>query len=62
MMAGDGDGSGDVSIPDKNNVWNIQTGTAGYLESDYNLNINVSNQDKNDFWFKNNGKATYIPD
>ena len=62
MIAGDGDGNGDVAIPDKNNVWNIQTGTEGYLESDYNLNRNVSNQDKNDFWFKNNGKTTYIPD
>ena len=58
MIAGDSD----VAIPDKNNVWNLQTGTEGYLESDYNLNRNVSNQDKNDFWFKNNGKVTYIPD
>ena len=55
-------GSGDVANPDINNVWTIQTGIAGYLENDYNLNINVSNQDKNDYWFKNNGEATYIPD
>ena len=36
--------------------------TAGYLESDYNLNGQVNNLDKNEFWFKNNGKVTYIPD
>ena len=62
MMAGDGDGSGDIEIDDKNNVWNILTGTEGYLENDYNLNKNVSNQDKNDYWFKNNEKVTYIPE
>ncbi len=62
MMAGDGDGSGDIDILDKNNVWSPQAGNSGYLESDYNMNINVNNQDKNDFWFKNNGKVTYIPD
>ncbi len=62
MMAGDGDGSGNITISDKNNIWNIQTGAMGYLESDYNLNMNVNNQDKNDFWHKNDGKATYIPD
>jgi len=61
MIAGDGDGSGSIELADKNNVWNLQTGTKGYLESDYNLNINVNNQDKNDYWNRNNGKVTYIP-
>jgi len=60
MMAGDG--SGVIGLTDKKNIWNIQTGTKGYLESDYNLNTDVNNKDKNDFWFKNNGKVTYIPE
>lgn len=62
MMAGDGDGNGEVDDPDKLNIWNLQTGEQGYLESDYNLNKNVNNQDKNDFWYLNYGKATYIPE
>jgi len=62
MMAGDGDGNGVVGDPDKLNIWNFQTGTEGYLESDFNLNKNVNNQDKNDFWYLNYGKATYIPE
>ena len=62
MMAGDADGSGDVAIPDKNNVWNIQAGTKGYLESDFNLNINVNNQDKNEHWVPNLGSSSFIPE
>ena len=62
MIAGDGDASGDVETPDKNNVWYLQSGTAGYLEGDYNLNKNVSNQDKNDYWIFNKGKSTFIPE
>jgi len=62
MMAGDGDGSGYVEISDKNNVWNIQSGNAGYLESDYSLNKDVNNQDKNDYWLLNRGKGSFIPE
>ena len=62
IIAGDSDGTGDVANSDKDNVWNIQSGTGGYLEGDYNLNNNVNNKYKNDLWFKNNGKVTYIPE
>ena len=61
-MAEDADGDGEIQPLNKINVWNIQTGTTGYIESDYNLNGQVNNLDKNDFWFNNNGKMTYIPD
>jgi len=62
MMAGDGDGSGNVTISDKNNIWDLQSGTTGYLEGDYNMNTNVNNQDKNDYWLPNDGEGTYIPE
>jgi len=61
MMAGDADGTGDIAIPDKNNLWNIQSGNAGSLESDYNLNKDVNNQDKNDYWVPNVGEGSFNP-
>ncbi|MCD4731077.1 MAG: hypothetical protein K8R74_10775, partial [Bacteroidales bacterium] len=62
MMVGDGDGDGFVLMNDINNVWSVQTGTSGYLESDYNMNTEVSNQDKNDFWLPNEGEGSFIPE
>jgi len=62
MMAGDGDGNGEIQMQDIDNVWNIQAGTSGYLESDYNLNGQSDNQDKNDYWLPNEGEGSYIPE
>ncbi len=62
MMAGDGNGDGDVSISDIDNVWRQQTGTKGYLEGDFDMGNEVMNQDKNDLWFPNKTKWSFIPE
>ena len=62
MFSGDGDGNGEIQLSDKVNVWDIQAGEAGYLESDFNLNGDVNNQDKNDYWWPNNGYGSFIPE
>ncbi|MEZ5084382.1 MAG: S8 family serine peptidase [Bacteroidales bacterium] len=62
MMSGDANGTGLVAIGDKTNVWNLQTGEFGYLESDYNYDGQVENTDKNDYWLPNNGKGSQIPE
>ena len=62
MISGDGDGDGQVSLPDKDNLWEIQAGQPGYLGSDLDLNSEVNNQDKDDHWFPNLGKGTLVPD
>jgi hypothetical protein len=62
MMSGDGDGSGVVAIQDRDNVWDIQAGKTGYLPSDYNMNRQTNNADKNDRWVLNIGKVSQVPE
>ena len=52
---------GDVNITDKT-IWKNQTGTQGYKSRDFDMNSEVMNQDKNDYWIENNGKQTQVPD
>jgi len=62
MVAGDGNSDGDVSNPDKNEIWNIQAGMNGYYQGDFNLNSEVGNPDKNDLWIPNSGRGMQMPD
>jgi len=62
MIGGDGDCNGQVSSPDKVDVWSVETGNAGYLNGDFDLNGNVNNQDKVDLWSENAGTGTIVPD
>ena len=62
MIGGDGLPDGDVTTTDKFPLWDVQTGTQGYLESDYNLDTQSDNKDKNDIWFPNIGSGSQIPD
>jgi chitinase len=64
MRSGDGNGDGEIQTNDKTNVWSIsgQTGKSGYLPSDYNLNRQTNNRDKNDYWNLNIGFVSTIPD
>jgi len=61
MIAGDGDGNGMIQTEDKTNVWNLQTAKIGYFPSDYNMNKQVNNPDKNDFWKTNLGRSSILP-
>jgi hypothetical protein len=63
MRSGDGDGNGDVQTADRNNVWKAtgQTGKVGYLPSDFNLDRQTNNKDKNDKWVPNIGTGSQVP-
>ena len=61
MFAGDADGSGDIGLIDKDGYWAIQAGEKGYKSADFNMNSEVTNQDKNNTWLLNNGENSQIP-
>ncbi|MCB0806936.1 MAG: PQQ-dependent sugar dehydrogenase [Bacteroidales bacterium] len=61
MVAGDSDGNGIIEDPDKMVNWDTEAGMPGYLNSDFELNRQVNNQDKNDFWVPNYLRSSQIP-
>ncbi|MBN2175865.1 MAG: S8 family serine peptidase [Bacteroidales bacterium] len=61
MMGGDGYPDEFIDNLDKN-LWTTQAGTAGLKASDYDMNTQVDNTDKNDVWVPNVGKGTKVPD
>ena len=60
MAGGDSDHNGVVDLSDIN-VWRSESGTTGYEVSDFNLNTQVNNVDKNDIWVPNSGKTSIVP-
>jgi len=62
MISGDGDKSGTIDMGDKSPVWYIEAGTKGYISSDYNLDKESNNVDKNEFLIPNIGKVSQVPD
>ena len=42
-------------------VWKPDAGNQDYLDSDLNLDTQVSNQDKNDIWLPNLGAMSMVP-
>ena len=61
MVSGDGDSNNAVNSSDKTN-WMIQAGLQGYLGSDFNMDGNVNNIDKDDRWLPNNAFGGQVPD
>ena len=61
MMSGDANGTGLVAPGDKINVWWLQAGETGYLESDYNYDSQADNVDKDDYWLWNLYESSFIP-
>ncbi len=62
IKSGDANGTGVVAPGDKTNVWTLQAGDFGYLESDYNYDGQADNIDKNDYWVPNMGASSFIPE
>jgi len=62
MISGDGDGNGQVTNADKNEVWRIQSGGSGYKEGDFNLSGQVDNNDKIECWGPNSGAGSQVPE
>ena len=61
MIAGDGDGNGQVQTTDRSSVWVGETGQSGYKASDYDMNGFVQTNDKSAFYQSNVGKASQVP-
>ena len=61
MIAGDGDSNWEVTSTDKDE-WATKAGFSGYFLTDYSLNGQVDNRDKNDILIDNIYSATQVPD
>ncbi len=61
MYAGNADGNGSINGNDKS-LWEGDAGKKGYINTDFNMNGQVSNQDKNDKWLGNNGATSKVPE
>ncbi len=61
MAGGDSNGDGTINTFDKVHFWKLVTGKSGYLTSDYNLNGQINNPDKNDIWVPNKDKQCQVP-
>lgn len=62
MFAGDGNSNGVIEPDDIITGWNASAGTKGYNSSDFDLDSQVSNPDKNDLWVENIGAACQVPE
>ncbi|GGH69591.1 hypothetical protein [Phaeocystidibacter marisrubri] len=62
MMAGDADGTGQISASDKNSYWQPANGNLNiYSNADFNMDGQISASDANMMWRTNNGRITATP-
>lgn len=61
IAAGNGDANKTINMNDKTNFWSVFAGKSGYHSSDYNLDGQITNQDKNKYWQKNLDKTSQVP-
>ena len=61
MIAGDSNADGEINDSDIENNWPDQAGKEGYFSVDFNMNSQVNNPDKNEFWRINTGYFSQLP-
>jgi hypothetical protein len=61
MIAGDGDGNGQIDNNDKNDIWLQESNSLGYFSGDYNMNYQTNIDDIIIIWNPNSGKGGLIP-
>ena len=61
MYSGDGNADGTVNPSDISPLWEDQSGNEGYIESDYNMDGESNNIDKDDYWVPNENKSSQVP-
>ncbi len=61
MYSGDANGDGQISNPDKNDIWLQQNGSSGYKSGDLNMDGLVNNTDNLNYWKPFDGKGTQVP-
>jgi hypothetical protein len=60
MPGGDADADGNINLNDKN-LWAGDAGKKGYTPSDFDLNSQINNQDKNDIYVPNTAYSSQVP-
>jgi len=61
MAGGDANGDGVIDAADKA-LWTGQAGTKGYKASDFDMDSQVNNTDKNDLMIENQDLSSQVPD
>ena len=61
MAGGDANGDGVIDAADKA-LWAGQAGTKGYKASDFDMDLEVNNIDKNDLMIENQDLSSQVPD
>lgn len=61
MVSGDANGDWIIDQLDKD-MWINQVGNSGYLPADFNMNTQIDNSDKTEYWFINQGYTSPIPE
>ncbi len=62
MISGDANANNTVDLLDIIQIWNSQAGNDGYFNGDLNLDKQVNNIDKNDYWYFNLFKGSKVPE
>jgi hypothetical protein len=61
MIAGDANADRVINDTDRLAYWNVNAGLTGYISSDFSMDSQVNNKDKNDLWVPNFGSASQVP-
>jgi hypothetical protein len=62
MRAGDANSNGIISMEDKVNFWNSRVGFKAYLTTDFSLDSQTDNKDKDKLWYHNLGFSSQVPE
>ncbi len=62
MVSGDADANGIVNDMDKTVLWLTSAGLSGYLNTDFNMDGQTDNPDKNEAWINNISKESQVPE
>ncbi len=62
MVSGDADANNVIDMNDKSIDWSMNAGEQGYLPTDFNMDGQTDNPDKNDAWLDNITKESQIPE
>jgi hypothetical protein len=61
MISGDANADGTIDLQDYIGNWFEEAGSTGYNSSDFNMDSEVGNEDKNDFWLPNYLSGSGLP-
>ncbi|MCB0805682.1 MAG: hypothetical protein KDC05_07765 [Bacteroidales bacterium] len=62
MVGGDANADGYINASDYASHWSPEAGLSGYKSSDFSLDSEVDNKDKNNIWLPNSGAGSQVPE